>query len=325
MTASRQPSISLHDLLTWQDGVIDTNSALCFLSRSTLRWRLRTGQWQQPCRGVFVAHSGPLTTMQTLWIAAFWAGPGAGLAGLTAARQQGLRGFDRKADAIHVLMPAAHTVRSTKPAFPLVAHYSRNLGPDDIHPARRPPQTRLARSLVDAATWMGTKRGAQAVLAAGVQQRLVRPADLAAEIDRNKRLYRRKMLTTTVADIAGGSHALSELDFTRLVIRQFSLPEPDRQAPRKDADGRRRWLDAVWEEARLVVEIDGAAHIDVLNYWDDMNRSNHLTKDYRVLRFPSWVVRYQPDDVAATIAQALAEAAPADQRASSPVSAAITT
>jgi hypothetical protein len=287
MTSPRQAIATLDDLLTWQDGVLDTPTALSFLSRAALRWRLHAGHWQQPCRGVFVAHSGPLTTMQTLWVATLWAGSGAALAGLTAARLQGLRGFDRKAgDAIHVLMPAAHTARTTRPPFPLIAHYSRNLRPDDIHPARRPPQTRLARSLVDAATWMGTDRGAQAVLAAGVQQQLVRAADLAAEIARNERLYRRQMLTTTVADIAGGSHALSELDFTRLVIRKFGLPEPSRQLPRLDGNGRRRWLDAVWEEARLIVEIDGAGHIDMVTYWDDMARSNDLTRNYRILRFP---------------------------------------
>jgi len=116
------------------------------------------------------------------------------------------------------------------------------------------------------------------------------------------------MMTTTVADIGGGSHALSELDFTRLVIRQFGLPEPERQVPRLDGNGRRRWLDAVWEEARLLVEIDGAGHTDMLTYWDDMARSNDLSRNYRILRFPAWVVRYQPELVAAQIRQALGDA-----------------
>lgn len=166
----------------------------------------------------------------------------------------------------------------------------------------------MARSLVDAAAWMGTDRGAQAVLAAGVQQRLVRVSDLMAVVERNERLYRRKIIRQTLGDIAGGALALSELDFTRLVVRQFKLPEPDRQVPRRDEHGRRRWLDAVWEKARLVIEIDGGAHIDVLTYWDDMDRGNGLQLGhYRVLRFPAWVVRYQPSYVAAQIRQALRE------------------
>jgi hypothetical protein len=36
----------------------------------------------------------------------------------------------------------------------------------------------------------------------------------------------------TLGDIGGGSRALSELDFTRLVVRTFELPEPSRQAAR---------------------------------------------------------------------------------------------
>jgi hypothetical protein len=247
--------------------------------------------------------------MQILWIATLWAGPGAALAGLTAARLAGFRGFDEKADSIHLLLPATRTARATRPPLRLVVHYSRCLTSADIHPARQPAQTRIARSLVDAAAWMGTDRGAQAVLASGVQQRLVRVADLSAEVDRNPRLHRRRLIKTTLADIAGGAHALSELDFMRLVVHQFNLPVPDRQVPRRDQQGRRRWLDACWEQARLVVEIDGAAHIDVLTYWDDMDRGNDLTLDhYRVMRFPAWVIRYNPEFVATKIRQALREA-----------------
>ncbi len=164
----------------------------------------------------------------------------------------------------------------------------------------------MARSLVDAAAWMRTDRGALAVLASGVQQRLVRVTDLTREVDRNPRLHRRRLINAALADIAGGANALSELDFTRLVVRQFNLPEPDRQVPRRDENGRRRWLDACWDHARLVVEIDGAAHIDVFTYWDDMDRSNDLILGHhQVLRFPAWMVRYNPEYIATKIRQAL--------------------
>lgn len=145
-----------------------------------------------------------------------------------------------------------------------------------------------------------------AVLAAGTQQRLVRVGDLAAVVARNPRLHRRQLITTTLHDIAGGSQALSELDFTKLVIRGFGLPEPNRQSPRRDSNGRRRYLDVVWDEWKLAVEIDGATHLDALQYWDDMERDNELTLNgYRTLRFPAFVVRARPDYVAAKIRQAL--------------------
>jgi very-short-patch-repair endonuclease len=115
---------------------------------------------------------------------------------------------------------------------------------------------------------------------------------------------RRALIRATLADVAGGAEALSELDLCALV-RRFGLPEPDRQAERRDEQGR-RWLDAVWERARLVVEIDGRWHMDVRAWWADMQRDNELTVDgYRVLRFPAFVVRDTPELAAMLIAQAL--------------------
>jgi very-short-patch-repair endonuclease len=291
-------------LLREQDKVIDTASALGWMSRQELRWRVTSGRWQRPCYGIVVAHSGPMTQRQRLWTAVMWAGHGAVLAGLTAARLDGLEGFagpDGENQPIHLLVPASRSVRRVPPGLPFVVHYSTVLSSEDVHPLRQPRRTRVARSLVDAAAWMAADRGAQAVLAAGVQQRLVRPADMMAVVARNRRLPRRAMIKDTLDDIAGGAQALSELDFTRL-IRRYRLPAPDRQAPRHDAAGRRRWLDAVWETARLIVEVDGIHHMDAAQYWADMDRDNDFTLDgYRVLRFPAFIVRYRPGYVAATI------------------------
>jgi very-short-patch-repair endonuclease len=305
-------SAELTDLLTGQDGVLRVESAMKYLTRDVLRWRVSSGRWQLPCRGIVVAQSGPLTEIQVLRIAALWAGPGAALAGLTAATLDGLRGFadgGHRADRpIHVLIPACCPVRRVRPCLPLVVHYSRLLGEEDIHPLRQPPRTRIARSAVDAAAWMATDRGAQAVLAAAVQQRLVRVEDLATVVARNQRLPRRGLISNTLDDIAGGAQALSELDFTRL-LRRHRLPEPDRQAQRLDSTGRRRWLDAAWEAARLIVEVDGIHHLDAAQYWADMDRDNDFTlSGYRVLRFPAFAVRYSPGLIARQIRDALAAA-----------------
>lgn len=129
---------------------------------------------------------------------------------------------------------------------------------------------------------------------------------LAAQLDRQKRVDRRALMLDTVADIAGGSRALSELDFLNYVIRPFKLPPPDRQVGRRDTHGRRRWLDAVWEQAKLVVEIDGAGHRDILQYWDDMDRDNGLKlQGYDTLRYAAFTIRYNAEYVAGQIGQAL--------------------
>lgn len=283
--------------------VLSRAAALEALTPAQLRWRVSSGRWQRPCPGVLVTHSGPLTADDELWVSLLWAGDGAVLAGLTAARLDGLAGFPD--DRIHVLLPDSRQVRKPPPGLPVCLHRSRSLGSCDVHPARSPPRTRIARSLVDAASWMHTGRGTQAVLAAGVQQRMARPADLFAVVRRNPRLRRRAIIVDTLNDIGGGAEALSEIDFTRLVIRAFGLPEPTRQRVRYDSRGRRRWLDALWEAAGIIVEIDGSHHMDAAQWWDDMDRENSLKLDgYLVLRFTAFVVRHHPDYVAAQIRDA---------------------
>ncbi|MBV9855874.1 MAG: DUF559 domain-containing protein [Streptosporangiaceae bacterium] len=248
-----------------------------------------------------------MTEDEGLRIALLWAGDGAALAGLTAARLEGLNGFTD--NRIHILLPHSRQVRKPSPGLRVIVHRSRTFDPGEVHPARYPGRTRIARSLVDAASWMPSGRAAQGVLAAGVQQRLVRVEDLIAVTARNQRLRRRTLITSTLDDIAGGAHALSELDFTRLVIRRFRLPAPSRQVSHRDSRGRCRWLDACWDDAKLIAEIDGMHHMEPGEWADDMERENDLQlARYCVLRFPSFVVRYRPGHVAAKIRQALRDA-----------------
>lgn len=298
--------LDLRDLIDDNDGVLLLRTTLKHMSRDAIRWRISSGRWQQPCHRVLVTQAGPLTDTQKQRVAAFWGGPGAALSGLTAARLGGLTGFDRDTGIVHLLRPGGRKTPCDKPPFDIVVRYSRRLGPRAVSPNLTPCRTRIARSLVDAAEWMPTDRGAQALLAAGVQQGLTRVTDLRLEVDLGGARRRRELMWATLRDIEGGSQALSELDFLRLVVRGFGLPEPDRQAARRDGDGKRRYLDVVWEWARVAVEIDGAGHLDMLQYWDDMDRDNQLKlRGYTVLRFPAVAVRQCPEKVARQIRAAL--------------------
>jgi hypothetical protein len=300
----------LADVIANNDGVLDTTTALKYMTRGEVRWRVESGRWQKPGRGVVIAQSGPLTERQILRTALLRAGPHAAIAGLTACRLDGLSGFGDKvpfADRpIHLLLAYGYKRRAAPLGLNVVAHYSRALTDLDVHPTRQPRRTRIARSLVDAAAWMPTDRGAIAVLAAGVQQRLVLVDQLRQVAERIETLHRRKLILETLGDIAGGAQALSELDFTRLVVRAYQLPEPSRQAARRDRRGRRRWIDVMWDEWQVAVEIDGAQHADPLERWDDMDRDNGLNIDgYRTLRYPAWLVRKDPEYVARQILRAL--------------------
>jgi hypothetical protein len=302
---------SFDEVLTDHEGVLGISLALRFMTESQLRWRITSGRWQKPARGVVVAQSGPLTDSQLLRTALLRAGPQAALAGLTAARLEGLKGFDDKRPLretpIYLLVPTGYKRRTAPLGLYVVTHYSRALTDLDVHPTRQPRRTRAARSLVDAAAWMPTDRGAAAVLSAGVQQGLARAADLRLVADRMEGLHRRRLIIEVLGDIAGSSQALSELDFIRLVVRPFGLPEPSRQSPRRDRQGRRRWIDAAWDDCKIAVEIDGAQHTeDPLQRWHDMERDIDLMLDgYRTLRFPAWLVRKNPEYVARRMLEAL--------------------
>ena len=91
-------------------------------------------------------------------------------------------------------------------------------------------------------------RAAHGVIAAAVQQRLTTPErDWCTWVDQLQRPLRRaKPFKRTLGDIAGGAQSGSELDVRRM-CRRFAIRLPDRQIPRVDRGGQRRWTDCEWE------------------------------------------------------------------------------
>ena len=64
--------------------------------------------------------------------------------------------------------------------------------------------------------------------------------------------------------------------------------------------GAGRWTDAAWDEYKLAVEIDGAQHTEdpcsAGMTWNGTSTS--VLDGYQTLRFPAWLVRKDPGDVA---------------------------
>jgi very-short-patch-repair endonuclease len=161
------------------------------------------------------------------------------------------------------------------------------------------------RSVVDAAAWARSNDEARLIIAASFQQHLVSAPDIAAVLDRRRAVRRRLLIIETVRDCAAGSHSVGELSLVGL-CRRARLPLPTRQLRRRDATGSIRYLDACFDDWKLVVEIDGAHHADVGQMWDDSARQNDLLlAGYVVLRYPVFVMRTQPQRVAREIRAAL--------------------
>lgn len=115
------------------------------------------------------------------------------------------------------------------------------------------------------------------------------------------RIRQLNLIRLHLDDIAGGAEALSEIDLVRL-CRAFGLQPPVQQQVRRDVDGRRRYLDCLWElpdGSRLVLEVDGAHHLSVEQWSRDMQRERGLVlRVGRVLRCSAFEARNEQSALA---------------------------
>jgi hypothetical protein len=261
---------------------------------------VRADRWQLAGAAV-VLHNAELNDDDRRQVALINCGPRALLTSFTVAAAFGLVGWER--EQIHVLAPAG----TRRPDLPdLVLHRTGQWDRVQRHPLRRLHS--LAPALVLAASSFARPRAGCGLLAAAVQQRLIRPAALRDAVVAASRTRHRAQLIAALDDIAQGAQALSEIDFFRL-CRKYRLPLPSRQAVRTEPDGRRRYLDAEWtlrSGRRVAVEVDGAVHLTPQRWYDDQLRQNEVViGGTEVLRYPSVVVRVDEPLVASQLARIL--------------------
>ncbi len=266
-----------------------------------IRRQVQAGRWRMLGRAV-VLHNGPLAPDERWRAALVNCGPRCVLASFTALEALGLTGWTRP--EIHLLAPAG--VAAPCIDLAVVLHRSASWAPHRHYAARR--CERPAPAAVLAAAAFGTARPACGLMAATVQQRLVRPDELRAAIVAAPRTRHHRALLAAADDIAMGAQALSEIDFVRL-CRRHGLPAPTLQAVRTEPSGRRRYLDAEWRlsDGRVVaVEVDGAVHIAPRRWFDDQLRQNELSlAGTMLLRYPSVVVREEEALVVGQLGRAL--------------------
>ena len=244
---------------------------------------------------VVATFTGELAWEQRAWAAHLHAGPTSLLGGLTSARLRGLRGWDR--EVIEVLVPHAAEIAPldgvsvTRTRRDLRAIAGRGL---HSHVAQLEPALLLRASA-------GLpERAAGGLLASAVQQRLASADRLLTWVPRLQPLPRAKLLRQLLLDIRGGAESMAEIDLGR-ICRRFGLAAPDRQRRRKDRGGRWRWTDAEWDlrDGRtLVLEIDGAFHMEVQHWDEDVKRQRRITSPTRtVVRATALELRLEPEDV----------------------------
>jgi hypothetical protein len=257
--------------------------------------QIRAGRWVARTPRVIGTTTGPLDLSQRRWLAVLHAGPRSLLGGLTAAGQKGLRRWDR--DDITVLVDdelafepvdGVHFFRSRR-SFELL-----------VDPGPGIPCCRLEPAVLMWAGYDASPRAAHAVLAAAVQQRLTTPSRLMRWTDLLRPLRRAPAFRATLRDIDGGAHSGAELDVARM-CRRFGLRPPERQRPRLDRSGQRRWTDCEWDVpdgSVVVLEVDGSFHMEVEHWGADKRRSRRLTTRGRiVVGCTAYEVRHEPGEV----------------------------
>jgi very-short-patch-repair endonuclease len=294
----------LEMLLFRQEGIISRRQARAWLTLSAIRHRLATGAWQQVHWGVYLTTGvSALGDVQRRVVASLAAGCGrpAPVGGATALQVLGLRGF--ATTPVHVVLPGGR--RDHDPPSFAVVHRSGVIRRGEVHRTTSPPCTGAGRSVVDAAQWAVSDHQAAALVVAAFQQRLVSLPEVVGAAAMRPRARRRALMLAVAHDAADGAHSLPELAFLRL-CRRAGLPTPACQVRRTDGAGRRRYLDAYFEEYGVHAEIDGEQHIEVQARWADLKRQNDLwVAGDRILRFPAWIVRTRPAEVAIQVRAAL--------------------
>ncbi|BEP12578.1 hypothetical protein acdb102_08890 [Acidothermaceae bacterium B102] len=265
---------------------------------SQVRNQVQAGRWSLEGNRVVILHNGPLTAEQQRWAAVLGQTHTAALGGITAAQAHGLNWLAE--EQLHVLVPEGSRIIPTEG---VVVHASRTYEPElHRHAGSGVPRTRIERSVIDAAAWTSKDRRACGVLCASVQQRLVTPEALIDALAAAGPIRRRHLLGLTLGDIEGGAHSLLEIDFGQLGI-EAGIGRPRRQVERKDASGKRRYIDVEFDF--FDAEVDGALHLLPANYWNDQYRHNELLiAGSRTLHFSTVAVRVQRELVISQLRRA---------------------
>lgn len=281
MHHDRGVSAQWQGLAAAQDGMLARRQLQAMgVGSDTVRNRIAAGRWAARSPTVISTFTGPLDLPQRLWLGVLHAGADSLVGGLTAAAVHGLRRWERV--EVTVLISAGLKVEPlagnafvrTRRPLPSMRDRTRDL-----------PVCRIEPAVLVYAAYTHSARSAHGVLAATVQQRLTTPHRLRSWIDRMSPLRRAARFRDTLSDIEGGAQSLSEVDMATL-CREHALPAPIRQTRRRDSSGRVRFTDCEWllpGGMVLVLEIDGAFHMETEHWEDDIARQRGLANPNRIV------------------------------------------
>jgi hypothetical protein len=257
------------ELLARQDGVIGRSQALEFgLSPDSMRNRVRVADWQRIQRGVYATFSGEMTREAQLWAALLRAGPAAVLSHQTAAELYRL--LKQPSESIHLTVPATANPAKHSKIPGVIVHRSRILE-RTRHPVLLPPRTRIEDTVLDLIEEMDEPADRYDLICRAIGGQLTTAARLRLALKKRDRFRDRREAEAALADTAQGALSNLERWYLRGVERRHKLPVATRQA-RIKVGGRSIYLDNLYEEYLVCVELDGSAAHPTSEQWADKRR-----------------------------------------------------
>jgi very-short-patch-repair endonuclease len=233
-------------------------------------------------RGTYATFTGDPPREAKLWAALLRVGPGAVLSHETAAEVHGLT--DKPSAQIHITVPAKRQPDRRRKIRGVVVHRSRCLRPE-WQPPWRLPRTSVEDTILDLVAAARTFDDAYGWISRGVGRRLTSAQSLGKALAGRPRIRWRAWITAALQDAADGVHSPLERNYVQGVERAHGLPAARRQAKRRHASGT-RYLDNLYEEFRVCVELDGLAAHPAEGRWRDTRRDNaNLRMGTETLRY----------------------------------------
>jgi hypothetical protein len=251
------------------DAIARNQGASAGVAPHTMRNWASSGRWQRLQRGVYATFSGEPLRETALWAALLRAGPGAVLSHLTAAERHGL--IDEPSPVIIITVPVSRSPART-PIAGIVIHRS-----DSIlrtrHPAMLPPCTRVEDTVLDLIQVARTFDDAYAWICRAIGRRRTTADRIAVAMAARKKMRWRREIALALGDAEVGVLSVLEYRYVHRVERPHGLPAARRQALIRQRFGN-KYLDNLYEEYGVCVELDGTAAHPADEQWRDKRRDN---------------------------------------------------
>jgi very-short-patch-repair endonuclease len=278
-----------------QDGVFTVAQALAAgYSHYRIRNLVRQGRWVAVLGSVYADRSAHLTHASLARAAVLVAGAGAVASHTTAARLWDIE-VPPDPDVHATIEPRRRLV------IPGLRVHRVRLTEPELAMRREVLVTRLDRTVADCLLWLPEEAG-RSMLTSSLQRRLLTYAEVCDALRHCGQRHGSTRAWSLVSEAASGAHSVAEIKAHSL-LRRAGITGWRANAAVHDVDGLIGYVDILFDDARLVIEIDGRSyHSQERAFQIDRERQNRLVRaGCTVLRFTWSDLVHRPGDVVAQV------------------------